>query len=138
MGTITCIQKRLTIITTNISVLMISVLISCGAEQNSKHLNHPSSIPSAERALTRAEYAYRTGDYSRTIEESGRVIKSPGTSDQYYQAVKLIGLASCKSQNSYAALFAWKRLTPKDRQMVQNLCQQQNIPTPRPDQLTIR
>lgn len=81
-------------------------------------------------ALQAAERAYMTGDWGEAVVQSNRVIEGAATPDEYYAAVKILGLASCNRRDLRPAAFALKRLQPEDRNHLRSTCEQNGVKLP--------
>ena len=55
------------------------------------------------------------------------VIEGAASPEQYYVAVKILGMASCSRKDPRPVAFAWKRLQPADRDSLKNACEQNGM-----------
>jgi hypothetical protein len=81
-------------------------------------------------ALQAAERAYMSGDWGAAVVQANRVIEGAAAPDEYYAAVKILGLASCNRRDQRPAAFALKRLQPEDREHLRSTCEQNGIRLP--------
>jgi len=80
-----------------------------------------------EQALDRAQAAYMDARWGDVVVESTKIIEGAATPEQYYAAVKLLGLGSCNRKDPRPVAFAWKRLQPADRASLRNECDQHGL-----------
>ena len=81
-------------------------------------------------ALQAAEKAYLAGSWGDAVVQSNRVMEGMATPDEYYAAVKILGLASCNRRDARPAAFALKRLQPEDRDHLRSVCEQNGVKLP--------
>jgi hypothetical protein len=81
-------------------------------------------------ALRLAEKAYLAGDWGETVVQANRVMEGVAAPDEYYAAVKLLGLASCSRRDLRPAVFAQQRLQPEDRDQLQSVCEENGLKLP--------
>ncbi len=75
------------------------------------------------RALERAQAAFVAGRHGEAVVQANLVLEGAASSDEYYAAVKILGLASCARKDPRPVGFAWKRLLPADREGLKNQCE---------------
>ncbi len=78
-------------------------------------------------ALGRADRAYLAGEWGEAVVQANRVIEGAASPEDYYAAVKILGLASCNRRDPRPAAFAYKRLQPADREHLRGVCQQAGV-----------
>ncbi len=81
-------------------------------------------------ALQAAHKAYLAGDWGEAVVQSNRVIEGAASPDEYYAAVKILGLASCSRRDPRPAGFAARRLQPHDLSHLREVCQQNGVTLP--------
>jgi hypothetical protein len=81
-------------------------------------------------ALQAAQRAYVSGDWGEAVVQSNRVIEGAASPDEYYAAVKILGLASCSRRDPRPAVFAARRLQPHDLNHLREVCQQNGVTLP--------
>lgn len=74
------------------------------------------------KALEEAQSAYLDGRWGDAVTKSTAVIEGAASPDDYYMAVKILGMASCARRDPRPVNFAWKRLQPADRDSLKNAC----------------
>lgn len=79
------------------------------------------------RALDRAQAAYMDGRWGDAVVEATRVTEGGASPEEYYLAVKILGLASCNRKDPRPVAFAWKRLQPADQASLRNECEQHGL-----------
>jgi hypothetical protein len=84
----------------------------------------PGLRTSAEvsRALEAAQAAYLDGRWGDAVLKATAVIEGAASPEDYYMAVKILGMASCSRRDPRPVAFAWKRLEPADRDSLRNAC----------------
>jgi hypothetical protein len=78
-------------------------------------------------ALDRAQSAYLAGKWGDAVVEANKVMEGAATPDEYYMAVKLLGLASCNRRDPRPVAFSWKRMQPIDRDALRSACEQNGL-----------
>lgn len=81
-------------------------------------------------ALQAAQKAYLAGDWGEAVVQSSRVMEGAASPDEYYAAVKILGLASCSRRDPRPATFAARRLQPHDLGHLREVCQQNGVTLP--------
>lgn len=120
--------------------LLVLILIgyaACVTPQATPDEAKPASQPSGtvglrssaevSQALERAQAAYLKGDWGEAVVEANKVMEGAATADEYYQAVKVLGLASCNRKDARPVAFAWKRLQTTDRETLRSACEQNGL-----------
>lgn len=74
------------------------------------------------RAMQEAQAAYMDGRYGDAVLKATAVIEGAASPEDYYDAVKILGLASCARKDPRPVTFAYKRLEPADRESLKNAC----------------
>jgi len=92
--------------------------------QATKGLESPEEVA---RALDQAQAAYMDGRWGDAVVEATRVTEGGASPEEYYVAVKILGLASCNRKDPRPVTFAWKRLQPADRASLRNECEQHGL-----------
>jgi hypothetical protein len=87
-------------------------------------LSNPAEV---EAALDRAQTAYMEGRWGDAVVEATRVTEGAASPEEYYMAVKILGLASCNRKDPRPVAFAWKRLHPADQASLRNECEQHGL-----------
>lgn len=78
-------------------------------------------------ALDRAAVAYVDGRWGDVVTETSMVIESKASPDDFYFAVRMLGLASCNRKDAKPVAFAWKRLKPNDRDALTSECERNGL-----------
>jgi hypothetical protein len=78
-------------------------------------------------ALEEAQLAYLDGDWSKAVIKATAVVEGAASADEYYLAVKILGMASCSRKDPRPASFAWKRLQAADRDTLKTACLQSGL-----------
>ena len=115
--------------------LVLLSLCSCATPQATPDEAKPSQQGSAglrsgaavSQALERAQSAYLKGNWGDAVVEANKVMEGAATPEEYYQAVKVLGLASCNRKDARPAAFAWARLQPQDRETLRAACEQNGL-----------
>ena len=116
--------------------LLLALCAACATARTSPDEARPASQPGGaglrsgaevSRALERAQAAYLKGNWGDAVVEANRVMEGAATPEEYYQAVKVLGLASCNRKDSRPAAFAWQRLQPQDRETLRAACEQNGL-----------
>jgi hypothetical protein len=81
-------------------------------------------------ALQAAERAYMAGDWGNAVVQANRVLEGAASPEEFYAAVKILGLASCNRRDERPAAHALKRLQPEDREHLRSACEQNGIKLP--------
>jgi len=89
-----------------------------------KGLSSPAEV---DAALDRAQRAYMEGRWGEAVVEATRVAEGGASPEEYYMAVKILGLASCNRKDPRPVSFAWKRLQPADQASLRNECEQHGL-----------
>lgn len=87
-------------------------------------LRDPAAVA---EALQRAEGAYMDGRWGDAVVAATRVIEGAASPEDYYLAVKILGLASCHRKDTRPVSFAWSRLQAADREAVRTACSQHGL-----------
>jgi flavin-binding protein dodecin len=87
-------------------------------------LRSPEAV---SQALDRAQDAYMNGRWGEAVTSATQVIEGAASPDEYYLAVKILGLASCARKDPRPVSFAWSRLLPADRASLRNECAQHDL-----------
>lgn len=112
--------------------LLAPMILLCGCPGERGSSSQPTTPPrtiglrSAEEvagALERAQAAFLAGSWGEAVVLANRVLEGAASADEYYAAVKILGLASCARKDPRPAAFAWKRLLPADRESLKNQCE---------------
>ena len=98
-----------------------------GRRQQAASPQPPASPQQIEEALDRAQADYLDGRWWEVVVQATRVIEGAASPEEYYMAVKLLGLASCNRCDARPVAFAWKRLQPMDRASLRNQCDQHGV-----------
>jgi len=75
------------------------------------------------RALQEAQAAYMDGRHGDAVLRATAVIEGAASPEEYYDAVKILGLASCARKDPRPVSFAYKRLEPADREGLRSACE---------------
>jgi hypothetical protein len=111
---------------------MILLCCSCATPEASGGSSpSPSSAPTTGlrtseevgRALDLAQSAFLGGQWGEAVVQANRVLEGAASADEYYAAVKILGLASCARKDPRPVAFAWQRLLPADRESLRNQCE---------------
>ena len=119
------------------TVLALVLVSGCAAPQEPAAVS-PTTAPSSqetglrsadqvEQAIVRARAAYLEGRWGDVVVDATRVIEGAASPEQYYDAVKLLGLASCSRQDPGPVTFAFKRLQGADQASLRGVCGQHGI-----------
>ena len=81
----------------------------------------------ATRSLDKAQAAYLAGRWDEAVVAATRVIEGGAGSEEYYVAVKILGMASCNRKDPRPVAFAWIRLQPADRDALRGECSQNGL-----------
>jgi hypothetical protein len=119
--------------------LLALALAACASTPTSV----PTSMPSKEapeprtdglrtsaeisQALEKAQAAYLSGSWGEVVLQANRVMEGAATPDEYYMAVKLLGLASCNRKDGRPVAFAYKRMKPSDQEALRAACEQNGL-----------
>jgi hypothetical protein len=97
-----------------------------GSSQQASPQGRATGLRTSEevaRALERAQAAFLAGSWGEAVVLANRVLEGAASADEYYAAVKILGLASCARKDPRPVAFAWKRLLPADRESLKNQCE---------------
>lgn len=124
----------------NALVLLLIAVAGCATEPSStkRALTSSGTIthrPAEElrspeatsRALEEAQSAYLDGRWGDAVTKSTAVIEGAASPEDYYMAVKILGMASCARRDPRPVNFAWKRLQAADRDSLKNACAQHGL-----------
>jgi hypothetical protein len=113
---------------------LLLALAGCAGGQRSSSKTTPgaqvTSSPSpglrtsaeVSKALEAAQAAYLDGRWGDAVLKATAVIEGAASPEDYYMAVKILGMASCSRRDPRPVTFAWKRLEPADRDSLKNAC----------------
>jgi hypothetical protein len=79
------------------------------------------------KALEKAQAAYLGGNWGEVVLEANKVMEGAATPDDYYMAVKLLGLASCNRKDGRPVAFSYTRMKPSDQDALRAACEQNGL-----------
>jgi hypothetical protein len=118
------------------SLLLLALGSACATTQalpdEPKSTSQPGGVglrsgAEVSQALERAQAAYLKGNWGDAVVEANKVMEGVATPEEYYQAVKVLGLASCNRKDARPVAFAWTRLQPQDRETLRAACEQSGL-----------
>ncbi len=123
------------------AALLLGGAVSCGGQQGAEPAAAPQQKqvaassnnpglrtgPEVTKALETAQAAYLDGRWGDAVLKSTAVIEGAASPEDYYVAVKILGMASCSRKDPRPVTFAWKRLQPADRDSLKNACEQNGM-----------
>jgi hypothetical protein len=98
--------------------------VESAAVKQNPVLREPEQVAAALQA---ANDAFMASDWGEAVLQANRVMEGNASPEQYYEAVKILGLASCNRRDALPVGHAWKRLSPDDRGSLQRECAQNGI-----------
>jgi hypothetical protein len=87
-------------------------------------LREPEEVAAALQA---ANDAFMDGRWGDAVVQANRVMEGNASQEQYYGALKILGLASCNRGDARPVAHVWQRLAPEDRGSLQRECAQNGI-----------
>jgi hypothetical protein len=81
----------------------------------------------ATDALRRADSAFLSGDFGAAVVEANRVMEGAASPEEYYAAVKILGLASCNRKDPRPVAHAFGRMTPTDQEGLKRECERNGL-----------
>lgn len=123
------------------AVLLLGGAGGCGGQQGAEPAAAPPqrqvaassnspglrTEPEVTKALEAAQAAYLDGRWGDAVLKATAVIEGAASPEDYYLAVKILGMASCARKDPRPVTFAWKRLQPADRDSLKNACGQNGM-----------
>lgn len=114
----------------------------CGGPQTSPAAEEPAQIMASDSSggeeplrteeavsnrLKDAEMAYLEGRFGDAVVAANQVMQGLASPEQFYSAVKILGLASCSRRDLRPIHHAYKRLNQDDRESLRKACAEQGI-----------
>jgi hypothetical protein len=123
------------------AALLLGGAAGCGGQQGAEPASAPQQKqvaassnnpglrtgPEVTKALEQAQAAYLDGHWGDAVLKATAVVEGAASPDDYYLAVKILGMASCSRKDPRPVTFAWKRLQPADRDSLKNACEQNGM-----------
>ena len=73
-------------------------------------------------ALRTAENAFLAANWGVAVVNANKVMEGIASAEQYYAAIKILGMASCNRKDLRPIAHAWSRLGPADKESLRREC----------------
>ena len=74
-------------------------------------------------ALQAAETAFLGEKWGVAVVNANKVMEGIASAEQYYAAIKILGMASCNRKDLRPITFAWSRMGPADKESLRRECE---------------
>jgi len=73
-------------------------------------------------ALRAAQEAFLAEKWGQAVVSANKVMEGVASAEQYYAAIKILGMAACNRKDLRPIAFAWSRLGPADKDSLKREC----------------